>query len=182
MAQAVLISDEYRRMQQALHENPDYGSASVHYAPLVAGVARRHQAREILDYGAGKGRLAGELEWLLPWPVSVRRYDPGVPEWSAPPQPCDFVTCIDVLEHIEPDLLDNVLDDLRRVTRRIGFFTVHTGPAVKVLPDGRNAHLIQEPARWWLPRFLDRFDLEEYSGLANGFSVVVRARDAAPAS
>jgi hypothetical protein len=26
---------------------------------------------------------------------------------------------------------------------------VHTAPAVKHLPDGRNAHLIIEPIEWW---------------------------------
>ncbi len=36
-----LISEEYRRMQQQLHENPNYGVASVEYAPLVAEVSSR---------------------------------------------------------------------------------------------------------------------------------------------
>jgi hypothetical protein len=55
-----------------------------------------------------------------------------------------MVACIDVLEHIEPKLLENVLDDLQRVTREIGFFTVSTVLAEKTLADGRNAHLIVE--------------------------------------
>jgi hypothetical protein len=54
----VLISDEYRGMQQQLYTNPDYGVASA---------------------------------------------------------PCEVVAGIDVPEHTEPPLLDNVLDDLRRV-------------------------------------------------------------------
>ena len=52
-----LISDEYRRMQQQLHENPNYGVASVGYAPLVAEVLQQVGMVELLDYGAGKGRL-----------------------------------------------------------------------------------------------------------------------------
>jgi hypothetical protein len=174
----MLISDKYRDMQRELHENPDYGVASVRYAPLVANVIRSRGIREMLDYGAGKGRLADELEWLVPWELQVHRYDPAIPEWSAAPQPCGFVTCIDVLEHIEPALLDNVLDDLRRVTGALGFFTVHTGTAVKVLADGRNAHLIQEEARWWLPKFLDRFELLQFSSMPQGFNVLVGSRQA----
>ena len=27
-----------------------------------------------------------------------------------------------------------------------------TGPAEKMLPDGRNAHLIQQPKQWWLDK------------------------------
>ena len=98
------------------------------------------------------------------------------PQWSAPPAPCRFVACIDVLEHIEPHLLDNVLDDLQRVTAGVGVFTVHTGAALKVLPDGRNAHLIQQPPEWWLPRFMERFDLMTFNRMPMGFWVGVERK------
>src|SRR5512132_1834672 len=142
----MLISEEYRQAQAEVHKNSGYGQASVDLAPAVAEVIRRDRIEEMLDYGAGKGRLGEELEWLVPWPLRIHRYDPAIPEWSAAPEPCAFVACIDVLEHIEPQLLPNVLDDLRRVTAGTGLFTVATGPAMKKLPDGRNAHLIQQPA------------------------------------
>lgn len=168
-----MISDEYRRMQKQMHQNPDYGVASVYYAPLVAQVIESVDARELLDYGAGKGRLGPSLEEHLKRNVKIYQYDPAIPEWSAPPAPCGFVACIDVLEHIEPALLDNVLDDLKRVTAGVGIFTVHTGPAVKFLMDGRNAHLIQQPPAWWLPKFLARFELMTFNRMEMGFWVVV---------
>lgn len=171
-----LISEEYRKMQEDLHRNPDYGVASVHYAPIVADVLKQVRAADLLDYGAGKGRLGETLNTLLPNPPRIRHYDPARPEWSAPPQPCAFVACIDVLEHIEPERLDNVLDDLQRVTIGHGVFTVHTGPAVKVLADGRNAHLIQQPPDWWLPKFMDRFDLVVFQKMPQGFWIVVNAK------
>ena len=68
-------------------------------------------------------------------------FDPVFPEYGEA-LAADLVCCIDVLERVEPHRLDNVLADLRRVTTTVGFFTVHTGPAVKTLSDGRNAHLI----------------------------------------
>jgi hypothetical protein len=86
-----------------------------------------------------------------------------------------MVCCIDVLEHIEPDLLDNVLDDLKRVTKRIGFFTVSTSPAEKTLPDGRNAHLIQAAPEWWLPKFMERFELHVFQRTPDGFCIVCMA-------
>jgi len=171
-----LISEEYRRLQQQLHENPDYGVASVGYAPLVAEVLRQVGMAELLDYGAGKGRLGQALREHIKWPLTIYHYDPAVPEWSAPPAPCLFVACIDVLEHIEPHLLDNVLDDLKRVTAGVGVFTVHTGPAVKVLLDGRNAHLIQRPADWWLPKILERFELVTFNRMPQGFWVGVERK------
>ncbi len=178
MTQNALISEEYRKLQQQLHQNPNYGVASVHYAPLVAQVLDAVGASELLDYGAGKGRLGQTLRQHIKRPLTIHHYDPAIPDWSAAPQPCGFVACIDVLEHIEPDLIDNVLDDLKRVLAGVGVFTVHTEPAVKVLADGRNAHLIQQPPAWWLPRFMERFELASFNRMQMGFWVVVERRPA----
>lgn len=109
----------------------------------------------LLDYGCGSNvNLAKHLK--VPHKVTYQAYDPGVPRFSKPAMPAEMVACVDVLEHIEPELLDNVMDDLARVTEAILFASVDTGPAVKVLSDGRNAHLIQQPMSWWLPKFWER--------------------------
>ena len=176
MSETVLITEEYRKMQQKLHENPQYGVASVGYAPLVAQVIEAIGAQELLDYGAGKGRLGQALKQQLKRPLTIRHYDPAIPEWAATPAPSRLVACIDVLEHIEPSLIDNVLDDLQRVTAGVGVFTVDTGAAMKVLPDGRNAHLIQQPAAWWLPKFLSRFELNRFERVENGFWAIVERK------
>jgi hypothetical protein len=177
---APLISEDYRRMQQELHKNPEYGVASVEYAPLVAQIMEAVRATELLDYGAGKGRLGQTLREMSTAPFPVHHYDPAIPEWSAPARPSSFVACIDVLEHIEPDLIDNVLDDLQRVTQGVGVFTVHTGAAAKVLADGRNAHLIQQPPSWWLPKFLSRFELVQFNRMQQGFWVAVEVKKPPP--
>jgi hypothetical protein len=174
----VLISDEYRRQQEQLHENPDYGTASVFFAPYVVSVVEAFKVRSLLDYGAGKGRLGVILKQRVQWPLTISHYDPAVPEWMARPDPCEFVACIDVLEHIEPPLIDNVLDDLQRLVLRAGMFTVHTTAAMKVLPDGRNAHLIQQPPAWWLPKLMQRFDLITFNRITYGFWVVVERKAA----
>ncbi|NQW10821.1 MAG: hypothetical protein HQ481_13190 [Alphaproteobacteria bacterium] len=161
-----LISDAYRAQQTALHaDNAGYGSASVSMAPLVARVARLTRADAILDYGAGKQRLAVELAKHIDDPMPIRAYDPAVPEIASPPEPADMVACIDVLEHIEPDYLDAVIDDLARVTRKNLIASIASGPAIKTLSDGRNAHLIQQPAEWWLPQLWRRFTVLDFSHL-----------------
>jgi hypothetical protein len=178
----MLITEEYREMQRKLHENPKYGAASLAYAPIVAeviGLLRRGElldATELLDYGAGKGHLGQALLERIQTPLKVHHYDPAVPMWSKLAEPCSLVACIDVLEHIEPDLLDNVLDDLKRVTLKYGVFTVHTQAAMKALPDGRNAHLIQRPAPWWLPKITERFELVVFNRLPEGFWVLVERK------
>ena len=168
----MLISEDYRKQQEQLHENPNYGVASVQYAPIVTSILNQTGLSDLLDYGAGKGRLAKSIN--PNHEVSVTHYDPARPEWSETPDSHQMVCCIDVLEHIEPELLDDVLDDLQRVTELLGFFTVHTGPAVKVLPDGRNAHLIQQGSEWWLPKFMERFELVTFQAQKNGFYVLVK--------
>lgn len=172
----MLISEEYRKEQARLHENPNYGVASIEYAPLVAQMINKFGIDEVLDYGAGKCRLAKTIaeKDMVNRPVTFYGYEPSNPDLADDPDPCEMVACIDVLEHIEPDLIDNVLDDLARVTESIGFFTIHTGPAVKTLSDGRNAHLIQRPMLWWLTKLDSRFDVQCVQKTRGGFYVVVK--------
>ena len=155
---AALISDDYRTQQETLHENPNYGVASVQYAPIVSEICNTLEVQHLLDYGAGKCRLFQHLK--VKHPMKLQAYDPGVAKLSAHPVPAEMVACIDVLEHIEPEYLNNVLDDLARLTECVAFLTIHTGPAVKVLADGRNAHLTQQPLEWWLPKLWERFDIQ----------------------
>jgi hypothetical protein len=84
-----------------------------------------------------------------------------------------MVVCTDVLEHIEPERLVVVLADLQRCVRQVGYFVVHTGPAMKTLPDGRNTHLIQQDPQWWrtqLQRFF-KVGLMRVNGAAVTFVV-----------
>jgi hypothetical protein len=157
-------------MQAKLHENPDYGIASTFFAPIVDDVIKSFNITRLLDYGAGKCRLKDSITSV----VDYIPYEPSNPLWDATPEPCEFVTCIDVLEHIEPALLDNVLDDLKRVVDKYGLFTIHTGPAIKVLPDGRNAHLIQQPLEWWNKKLVTRFTITKQVRIDNGCVVLVK--------
>lgn len=177
--QSRLISDGYRAQQAQMHENPDYGVASTHFAPIVAKVMNQHQVAQLLDYGAGKGRLGQTLigKRLVDHKFFLQQYEPAHPDWGDLPEPAEMVACLDVLEHIEPELLDNVLDDLQRVTLSIGLFSVATEPALKTLPDGRNAHLIVEPPAWWLPKIMARFDLQVFQRTPDGFFVLVKAHE-----
>lgn len=173
----MLISDQYRQQQKALHDKyEEYGSASLMYAPIVGRLANAYKVGELLDYGAGKLRLWESInaKKLIDHPIRYSAYEPSDERFSERPEPMEMVACIDVLEHIEPDLLENVLDDLERVTKRIGVYSITTVEAVKTLPDGRNAHLIVEPMEWWLPKILQRWELHFLQRVQDGFYVVVQ--------
>jgi hypothetical protein len=146
-----LISEEYRELNARLHrENLAYGVGGGKHAKVVEKLAAKLKTRSVLDYGAGKQYLAKAL------PFPIWSYDPAFPEIAEAPRPAELVVCSDVLEHIEPDKLDLVLLDLKRVVRRLGYLIIHTGPSTKELADGRNSHLIQEKPEWWEER-LGRF-------------------------
>lgn len=108
---------------------------------------------DILDYGCGKGSLD--------FP-NIKRYDPGVEEFKEDPPEADLVVCTDVLEHIEPDLIDNVLSHIQSKMRKKGYFTIGLDEANKKLPDGRNAHVLIRPIDWWIEKLSEYFRVESY--------------------
>jgi hypothetical protein len=166
-----MISESYRELQSQKHAMGSYGTSGSMYAPYVDDLAKQMKTTDILDYGCGKRTLETALGYF------IRNYDPAIPEVAdAPTYPADIVACTDVLEHIEPEYLDAVLDDLQRLTRKVGFFVIATGPANKTLADGRNAHLIQEGPEWWLPKIMARFDLKQFMSQKHAFFVLVKAR------
>lgn len=155
------ITEDYRKLNQQLHETrPDYGTSGQRWVSFVSGLAAAAKVESILDYGAGKQTLANGLPQF-----NVQSYDPAIPGIDGIPEPADLVVCTDVMEHIEPDRLEAVLNDLKRVTKRIIFLTVATRPAQKTLADGRNAHLIQQTYEWWLPRLWSRFEIDQFQNM-----------------
>ena len=103
----------------------------------------------LLDYGCGKGNVFKNIQKKFPL-IDCRGYDPGVPEYAVMPEiPAELVICTDVLEHIEPELIDNVLKHIESLTLKTAYLIIDTLPAQKNLPDGRNAHLIIENQDWW---------------------------------
>ena len=161
------ITAEYRELNRELHSQGFYGISGGNWAKVVGSICDTIQSRDVLDYGCGQRTLEKGLGF------PIRNYDPCVEGLDAPPAPADLVVCTDVLEHIEHDCLDEVLDDLRRVTRKFGFFVIATRPALKTLPDGRNAHLIQEGEAWWLPKIAARFEIQKIDRVEGEFLLMV---------
>lgn len=170
------ITPEYVALNRELHARGDYGVSGFKWAEPARKLCDLARTRDLLDYGCGQGTLARQLDF------PVRLYDPCIPGLDAEPAPADIVACTDVLEHIEPGCLDEVLDDLKRVTRLYGLFVIATRPAMKVLSDGRNAHLIQQPWPWWHERLAARFHICEVQHLQGEFAVVVAPLRLSPSS
>jgi len=161
----MLISPEYRALQQQLHATQDYGFSSGRWVNAVLCAKEMDHCEDILDYGCGQGRLKAAIG------DCVREYDPAIPGKDSEPSPADLVVCTDVLEHIEPDCIDNVLLHIRSKTKKRLFFNIALRSSEKTMADGRNAHLIVESASWWLDRLSPYFRVIEYKE-SPGFELV----------
>lgn len=138
--------------------DPEYGQSSA-YADLVSQIVNRLGVTELLDYGCGKAGLFRGLK--VAHDLKLQAYDPGLPAFAGDPVPMQMVTCIDVLEHVEPECLDAVLDDLKRVTGVVGFI------AIEAMPEDTDM-------AWWLDRIMKRFDLHTLQVTpAGGFYMIV---------
>ena len=150
----MLISQSYIEQNRQLHASrKDYGVGSLKYASKALALMKELECKTMLEYGCGKGTLLKAIP-------GARGYDPAIPEYAERPVPADLVVCTDVLEHIEPECLEEVLEDLRVLGTKGAMLFISCRPASKFLPDGRNAHLIVESQDWWLEKLSSYF--EEY--------------------
>lgn len=167
----MLITTDYLRLNSELHSgNAGYGAGGWQWIGPILYFMRSAGAKTVLDYGAGKATLAA---WMPP-EHPVTNYDPVT--FPDDPAPQDFIVCLDVLEHIEPDCLDDVLRHMRSKTICAGLLVISTREANKVLKDGRNAHLIVQDKDFWIPRvrqFYRKVSQIKGIGRANELTLVV---------
>lgn len=151
------ISQEYKEQLELLHsQNEDWGTSSLRHLPRIEAMLIERSFASFLEIGCGKGKLVEALKEKFP-DRKIEGYDPAVPAY-APPKPAATITaCIDVLEHIEPEYLDNFLKLLARKTHTMCYMVIALTKAKQILPDGRNAHLIIENSRWWKMKVIKHF-------------------------
>jgi len=146
-----LISESYLNINKSLHDSHGmFGAGGSGWIGVAKNLLKRFPDSTMLDYGCGKGKLAVSVRQKFN--IGISEYDPAIEGKDGSPSEADIVMCTDVLEHIEPECLAEVLLDIHRVTRRVAFLAISLRLAKKNLPDGRNAHLIVQPASWWEAR------------------------------
>ena len=145
-----LISPAYLTQNRMIHEGKGHwGGSGWKHAEVIQEFGKRIRARSILDYGCGECSLR-KMFGKIGYHVTLYEYDPAVfTRARLPKYPVDLVVCTDVLEHIEPDKLATVLKHIRSLATKGIYLSIATRPANKILPDGRNAHLIIEDTPWW---------------------------------
>jgi hypothetical protein len=166
----MLITDQYKALNQELHaRQASYGTSGQRSIGAVKRIIEEHQITSILDYGCGKCTLTDALDC-----VDIHLYDPAIDGMNDLIL-SDLVTCTDVMEHVEPELVDNVLQHLFSYCGKAAYFVICGQACTRTLADGSNAHRTVRSASWWRSKLqgygsvthlaATRHDVEEYAFL-----------------
>lgn len=172
-----MISDYMRKQNEIFHETNDkWGYFGSKWAKGIDALAQEYRCVDVLDFGAGKQNLSK----ILGVKYNVYNYDPGIPEISAEPCPADLVVCTHVLEHVEPELLNKTLEQIKSLTKKAVFISVDPGPSNKLLPDGKDSNLIQESISWWkeaLSKYFEVVNLDRKEFIQKGKIVKTSSKE-----
>ncbi len=148
-----MISDRYKKLLESVNGKENFGKRK-NLPKFLEELINQHNPDSILDFGCGVGSLINTLRIKYPQ-KNIQGYDPGNINFinSFDNQIFDLVISTDVLEHIEPEFLDETLEFLKNKSKRF-YHLIALEPSRVVLPDGRNAHLIIETADWWKEKFI----------------------------
>lgn len=144
---------ERAKYQRLLEDRPTYGSSNHGRGAVSFLVAQSPES--VLDVGCGGNQFARELRTVHGIrAVGVDFVNPAA-DHIMPAHDLDFpvgafewVTAFDVLEHLVPDEVDEVLGEMRTVARRFLVSIAHRPSAITV--DGANLHPTVQPEDWWL--------------------------------
>lgn len=138
--------------------------------------AKPRKGSHVIDFGCGTGRgalmlailgglkitmvdfakncLDEELEQMLTTQAHVLDFVEADLE-NPIPVTAEYGYCTDVMEHIPPDKVDIVLNNVLRAAKHV-FFSIHTEQDRCGKMIGEELHLTVHNYSWWLQRFTDR--------------------------
>jgi SAM-dependent methyltransferase len=140
-------TNEYQAELKELHKKKTFG-VNKEISPEVIDCIEKYNITSILDFGCGKGLMVENLKKRYP-NIRIYGYDPAQEQYDKLPDSVDMIMSSDVLEHIEPELLEQTLIDLKQRCTKVMYHLIACHPAKKTLSDGRNAHLIIKEPNWW---------------------------------
>lgn len=168
-----LITDDYRALNARAHEEgTGYGIRGYKHLQPALALAELYGGKSVLDYGCGQGTLAAHARRVSDLPFF--NYDPAVPQWAAMPTPADIVVCTDVLEHVEPLCITNVVKHIAELTQKAAYLQIACREAGRVLADGRNAHLLVRDGMFWFDLIREYMDIVKFTAKP-GHDVVIVA-------
>jgi SAM-dependent methyltransferase len=135
------------------HQTHWIGESLGEYKYQIWDVIARKNVKTVLDYGCGKAHFHKLLFNNPKTPgaptVQLTPYDPAYfPFAEKPTGKFDLVLCIDVMEHVQEDQINNVLEDIFSFSDNV-FLTITCYKATQTLLNGKNAHYTVKKPEWW---------------------------------
>lgn len=143
-----MITNQYKNQIKKLHHHDKSWGNRVKIPDNVIKLVNEKEIKSILDFGCGKGNLVRALKEKFPY-LQIIGWDPSSHSIDQFPSSVDMIVSTDVLEHVEPEFIDETILFLKSRCNKIMYHLIACYPAVAILPDGRNAHLIVEDPSWW---------------------------------
>ncbi len=161
------ITKGYRNEMTRRHiASKKWGNSAKRYggADVLGLLDRFQKIKTVLDFGCGKGAMKEYVDQRT-WRKDIKwtEYDPGMPGVDTLPQGrYDMVVSCDVLEHIEPNELDETLKQLAGWTQVLSYHNIACTPTGHLFTsgehEGKDVHLIVEPPEWWNDTLAEAFE------------------------
>jgi trans-aconitate methyltransferase len=140
-------SDSYKETLKELHKSKAFGNKAG-IPQEVIDCIEKYQVKSFLDFGCGKGYFLQALKEKYP-DIEMFGFDPANDNFQTLPDTVDMIYSSDVLEHIEPEKLEETILDLKLRCSKVMYHLIACHPAKRIMNDGRNAHLIVHLPDWW---------------------------------
>jgi len=172
MTTAEREQQKYRRMWA--HDQYHFASPGERAVPTFLNACHPPAGDSLVDIGAGTGRAGQKMEEAG---LRVTLLD-CCPEANETPLPClevilwdlpptlprfDWIYCVDVMEHIPPEYIDQTLDHMVKLTGKGGYLQVCCVPdnCGKLIRE--TLHLTIQPAEWWAQHVAARWPILSHS-------------------
>jgi len=133
-------------------------NASLMIKPIIYNICSEYKVKTIFDFGCGPAAHWDEMGPVIK-PKKVMCYDPAIEKFKhLPPDNIkyDMTMCVDVLEHIPEEEIDEVLYHTFWRTKNVMLFSIALTKAQQQLPNGQNAHVTIKDKQWWFDK-IERF-------------------------
>jgi hypothetical protein len=131
------------------------GESLTEYKHAIWDYIEENNINSILDYGCGKAsyhKILFNNKKLPGCPkhkINIVGYDPAVEQFAQKPTDhFQMALCIDVMEHVQEDKVDEILQDLFNYADKV-FIVITCYAATQFLEDGRNVHFTVKEPEWW---------------------------------
>lgn len=139
-----------------------------HVLQAVAGMEMK-QGSSLIDFGCGTGRGAQMFKdagyKVLGVDFAANCLDENIDIdftvsclWDLPDVSADYGYCTDVMEHIPPEKIDDVLSSISGCVRKC-FFNIHTAEDSMGQLIEDELHLSVHPPEWWIDKLGEHFSV-----------------------